>query len=61
MSPFIFSTILTYYYILNKGEIAMLAIVGVIVIVGALVGIGVSEQNTQNQPVKPDISQIQSK
>ena len=39
----------------------MLAIVGVIVIVGALVGIGVSEQNTQNQPVKPDISQIQSK
>ena len=37
----------------------MLAIIGVVVIVGALVGIGVTEKGASNQPVKQEISSIQ--
>lgn len=37
----------------------MLAIVGVVVIVGALVGIGVTEHKATEQPVKQEISYIQ--
>ena len=37
----------------------MLAIVGVVVIIGALVGIGVTEHKAPDQPVKQEISSIQ--
>ena len=37
----------------------MLAIVGVVVIIGALVGIGVTENKAPDQPVKQEISSIQ--
>ncbi len=39
----------------------MLAIVGVVVIIGALVGIGVTESKSIDQSVKQETSSIQQK
>ena len=37
----------------------MLAIIGIVVIVGALVGIGVTENNASDQQIKQEITHIQ--